>query len=95
MADPFFNAKFRFMKAKKTSDRGPDNNLVIDFTVDDAIKAAEYLKTKANEAKMDGSTVRIYSKPGEYEEVDGFSVWGSMWRDPSDQSSIGKIAPIK
>jgi hypothetical protein len=98
MADPFFNAKFRFMKAKnKSSDRAPDYNLVIDFTKEDAMKAAQYLMTKGNEAEMDGTTVRIYTGQGkeDYTEKPGFSIWGSMWGNPSDEGSSGKIAPIK
>ena len=96
MSETHFTAKFRFMKAKnKSSDRAPDYNLVIDFTKEEALKAAEYLMTKGNEAEIDGTTVRIYTGKDEYTEEPGFSVWGSMWGDPSDESSSGKIAPLK
>lgn len=96
MSETHFTAKFRFMKAKnKSSDRAPDYNLVIDFTKEEALKAAEYLMTKGNEAEIDGTTVRIYAGKDEYTEEPGFSVWGSMWGDPSDESSSGKIAPLK
>ncbi len=49
MAEAHFNAKFRFMKAKnKTSDRAPDYNLVMDYTVEEAKKAAEREKIEIN-----------------------------------------------
>tara|TARA_R100001082_G_scaffold97814_1_gene65795 strand:+ start:114 stop:407 length:294 start_codon:yes stop_codon:yes gene_type:complete len=96
MAKSHFTAKFRFMRnKKKSSDKAPDFNLVTDYTVEEAVKAAEYLKDQALKAQLDGTTVRIYSGPGKYEEKPGFSVWGSMWGDPSDESASGKISPLK
>jgi len=96
MADSHFTAKFRFMKVKeKKSDRGPDNNLVIDFTVEEAKKAAAYLNEMAATAQMSGKSVRVYTGKNEYTQEPGFSVWGSMWGDPTDPSSSGKIAPLK
>ena len=96
MSESHFTAKFRFMKAKnKSSDRAPDYNLVIDFTKEEAMKAAQYLMMKGNESEMDGTTVRIYTGKNEYTEEPGFAVWGSLWGDPSDPSSSGKIAPLK
>ena len=96
MAESHFTAKFRFMKAKnKSSDRAPDYNLVTDYTVEEAKKAAAYLNEMAAQAQMDGTTVRIYTGKGEYTEEPGFSAWGSMWGDPSEESSSGKIAPLK
>lgn len=98
MSETHFTARFRFHKAKnKSSDRAPDYNLVIDFTKEEAMKAAQYLMTKGNEAEMDGTTVRLYTGKGkdDYTEEPGFAVWGSLWGDPSDPSSSGKIAPLK
>ena len=96
MAESHFTAKFRFMRnKKKSSDKAPDFNLVTDYTVEEAVKAAEYLKDQALKAQLDGTTVRIYTGKGKYEEKPGFSVWGSMWGDPSDESASGKISPLK
>ena len=96
MAESHFTSKFRFMRNKnKTNDKAPDFNLVIDYTVEDAVKAADFLKDQALKAQLDGTTVRIYSGRGSYEEKPGFSVWGSLWGDPSDESASGKIAPLK
>ena len=96
MAEAHFNAKFRFMKAKnKTSDRAPDYNLVMDYTVEEAKKAAAYFNEMAVSAQLAGNTVRVYTGKGEYTEEPGFSIWGSLWGAPTDASSSGKIAPLK
>ena len=99
MTETYFTARFRFMRNKKqTNTTQPSHNLVVDYTVEEAVKASEYLKDQALKAQLDGTTVRVYDGTkgrGNYEEKPGFSVWGSMWGDPNDEMSSGKISPMK
>ena len=90
MADTAFTARFRLMdNTKRTGDRSPEQNLVIDFTPEDAIAAASYLMTMAENAEANGTTVRVYNGKDNYAEVTGFSLWGGLW------GNSGKISPLK
>ena len=40
---PAFFAKFRFTRNNSTKETAPDQNIVIDFTCDEALKAANWL----------------------------------------------------
>ena len=88
--DSVFEAPFRFRDKKGSSGRGPDKNLMIDFTPEEARKAAKFLQDKADDAELGNSTIRKYKK-GErgYDEVEGFTLWGSFW----SSNESGVISP--
>jgi hypothetical protein len=90
MAETAFNARFRLMEnSRRKDDRSPEQNLVIDFTPEDAIAAANYLMTMAENAEANGTSIRVYNGKNDYSEVTGFSLWGGMW------GNNGKISPLK
>jgi hypothetical protein len=90
MANTAFTARFRLMEnTRRNSDQSPDQNLCIDFTPEDAMAAATYLMTMAENAEANGTKIRVYTGKNEYSEVTGFSVWGGMW------GTSGKISPLK
>ena len=39
-------------------------------------------------AKMDGTKIRVYKSKSDYDEVAGFSLWGGMW------GNSGRIQPL-
>jgi hypothetical protein len=85
-----FTARFRLMEnARRKDDRSPEQNLVIDFTPEDAMAAASYLMTMAENAEANGTTIRVYNGKNDYSEVTGFSLWGGMW------GNSGKISPLQ
>ena len=87
---PAFMAKFRFVENRnRKSDKSPDKNIVVDFSATEAVKAANYLMTMAENAEASGGKIRVYSGPDQYEEVSGFSLWGGLWGDR------GSFAPSK
>ena len=85
---PAFFAKFRFTRNNSTKETAPDQNIVIDFTCDEALKAANWLIQAVDIAKMDGTKIRVYKSKSDYDEVDGFSLWGGMW------GNSGRIQPM-
>ena len=90
MANTAFTARFRLMENnKRKDDRSPEQNLVIDFTPEDAIACAGYLMTMAENAEANGTKIRVYTGKNEFAEVTGFSLWGGMW------GTGGKISPLK
>jgi len=75
-----FKSKVRiFDNTKKEGDRPADQKIVADFTVTEAMKAAQWLVDSAKKAQAEGTTVRVYSDQNNFEEVSGFSMWGSLW----------------
>jgi hypothetical protein len=89
--DSAFTARFRFKdKDQKGNSKAPDKNLIIDFTAEDAKKAAKFLMDKATEIELGGnSTIRQYKGKNDYSEVPGFTLWGSYWSN----NEGGTIAP--
>jgi hypothetical protein len=87
---PAFNARFRIREnTNRKGDKSPEKNIVVDFTSEEAVKAASYLMTMAELAELDRKTIRVYSGKEEFTEVTGFSLWGGLWGDK------GSFAPIK
>jgi len=84
-----FEARFRFKDRKTVHKNGPDKNLMVDWTPEDAKKAAKWLIQQSTEAELGGSTIRKYSRDGSYEEIPGFTMWGSYWSNNEN----GTIAP--
>ena len=85
---PAFLAKVRFTRNNSDKQNAPDQNIVIDFTCEEADKAANWLAQAAANAKMDGTKIRVYKSQKEYDEVAGFSLWGGMW------GNSGRIQPM-
>ena len=85
---PAFFAKVRFTRNNSTKENAPDQNIVLDFTCDEALKASNWLTQAVDNAKMDGTKIRVYKSQKEYDEVAGFSLWGGMW------GNSGRIQPM-
>ena len=98
--DSAFTAKFKFFtNKKKKSGKDCDRYLIVDWTPEEARKAAKWLTDQADTAEMrGGSTIRKYSSKTDYEEVPGFAMWGSQWSVNSDseeewEDGRGTISP--
>jgi hypothetical protein len=90
MSDVAFNARFRITENRnKKHEKSPEQNLAIDFTPDQAMAAANWLMTAAENAEREGTKVRVYRGLDDFEEVTGFTLWGGMW------GTSGKISPLK
>jgi hypothetical protein len=90
MADTAFTARFRIVdNTKKETDRHPDKKMPVDFTVEQAMNAADWLFAAAKQAQEQGTTVRVYRGKDDFAEEPGFTLWGSIWGDS------GSFAPLK
>ena len=85
---PAFFAKLRFARNNSTKENSPDQNVIIDFTCEEADKAANWIAQAAANARMDGTKIRVYKNKSDYDEVAGFSLWGGMW------GNSGRIQPM-
>ena len=88
MANTAFNAKFRIVDNNSDRENAPERNLIIDISVDEAMKMANWLAQAASNARLEGTTIRVYRSKSDYDEVSGFSLWGGLW------GNSGKIAPM-
>ena len=94
MAEFAFQAKFRIMENRnRKNDKAPEENLVVDFTAEQAVKAANYLMTMAEKAEADGTKIRIYTGKDEFTEQTGFSLWGGKWGNKGSFSPLKLDAP--
>lgn len=90
MADTAFTAKFRIQENRnRKSDKSPEENIVVDFTSEQAMAAASYLMTMAEQAEAKGQKIRVYTGKDEYTEHTGFSLWGGKW------GNKGSFTPLK
>ena len=85
---PAFFAKLRIVGNNSTNQNAPDQNVIIDFTCDEAEKAAKWILQAVDNAKMDGTKIRVYKSKSDYDEVAGFSIWGGMW------GNSGRLQPM-
>ena len=85
---PAFIAKLRIVGNNSTKQNAPDQNVIIDFTCDEAEKAAKWILQAVDTAKMAGTKIRVYKSKSDYDEVAGFSLWGGMW------GNSGRIQPM-
>ena len=88
MANTAFNAKFRIVDNNSDRENAPERNVIMDFSCEEAEKAANWFKQAAENARMEGTTIRVYKSKSDYDEVTGFSLWGGLW------GNSGKIAPL-
>ena len=88
MANTAFNAKFRIVDNNSDRDNAPERNLIIDISVDEAMKMANWLRTMVDNAHIEDTKIRVYKSKSDYDEIAGFSIWGGLW------GNSGKIAPL-
>jgi hypothetical protein len=90
MADIAFSAKFRIQENRnRKNDKAPEEQIIVDFTSEQAMAAASYLMSMAEQAEAKGQTIRIYTGKDEYTEQTGFSLWGGKW------GNKGSFSPLK
>jgi len=85
---PAFSAKFRVVDNHSEASNAPEKNMILDFTIEEAMKAASFLVKKCEEAEINGTKIRIYTDQKEYHEESGFSLWGGMW------GNSGRLQPL-
>ena len=88
MANTAFNAKFRIVDNNSDRENAPERNLIIDISVDEAMKMANWLQTMVDNAHIEDTKIRVYKSKSDYDEIAGFSIWGGLW------GNSGKIAPL-
>ena len=88
MANTAFNAKLRIFDNNSDRENAPERNVIMDFSCEEAEKAAKWFLQAAEIARMEGTTIRVYKSKSDYDEVTGFSLWGGLW------GNSGKIAPM-
>jgi hypothetical protein len=80
MADIAFKASFRITDNRnRKTEKAPEQNISVDFTPDQAIAAANWLMTAAENAERNSSKIRVYKGLNDFEEVTGFTLWGGLW----------------
>jgi len=86
---PAFTAKFRIVtNPNPANDYAPEKNVIFDFTLENAQKAAEFFMNAHDNAQKNGTTIRVYTDKKEYHEEAGFAIWAGMW------GNSGKLAPL-
>ena len=81
-------AKLRIVANNSQNQNAPEKNVIIDFTCEEGEKAAKWILQAVDNAKMDGTKIRVYKSKSDYDEVAGFSLWGGMW------GNSGRIQPM-
>ena len=74
MANTAFNAKFRIVDNNSDRENAPERNLIIDISVEEAMKMANWLQSMVDNAHVEDTTIRIYKSKSEYDKVAGFSI---------------------
>lgn len=88
MTNTAFNAKLRIVDNNSDRENAPERNVIMDFSCEEAEKAAKWFLQAAENARMEGTTIRVYRSKSDYDEIAGFSLWGGLW------GNSGKIAPM-
>ena len=60
MANTAFNAKFRIVDNNSDRENAPERNLIIDISVEEAMKMANGSQSKVDNANVEATTIRIY-----------------------------------
>ena len=68
MANTAFNAKFRIVDNNSDRENAPEKNLIIDISVEEAMKMANWLSAMVDNAHVEDTTIRIYKSKSEYDE---------------------------
>ena len=85
---PAFNVRFRVVDNNSANPNAPERNMIMDFTCESAMKMADFLMKKIDEAHVNDTTIRIYTDKKEFTEESGFSLWGGMW------GNSGRLQPL-
>ena len=68
MAQTAFNAKFRIVDNNSDRENAPERNLIIDISVDEAMKMANWLQTMVDNAHIEDTKIRVYKSKSDYDE---------------------------
>ena len=84
-------------RANKTDQNHPDWKVLMDFTPDQAVKAAEWFMAMADDCQVNQRKIRKYERDGvTYEEVSGFTTSIAFWQndiregDPTNEDGTAK-----
>ena len=61
MSNSAFSARFRVVGNNSPKQNAPEKNLIIDLSCDEAVKAANYLLQRVDNAKIEDTKIRVYS----------------------------------
>lgn len=68
------------IEGNEKAEKLPPQKIVVSFTPDDAMAAAQYLIAMANKAQQEGTTFKTWDAEQRVEvEVPGFAMWGSVY----------------
>lgn len=73
-------ARYYDNRRNKTKETQPDWKVLMDFTAEDAVKAAEWFMAMADDCQVNHTKIRKYDKEGNYEEVTGFTTNIGFWQ---------------
>lgn len=94
MAEAAFTAKYDLVSnAKKIAEKGnpnlPPMQIAVNFTPEDAVKAAQWLMAKADECHREGTTMRVWdAQTKTATNVPGFTLWGACWGQRGEFSPL-------
>ena len=77
-----FKSKVRLIdnsRKQQENPKQPPQKLAMDLSLQSAQAMAQWLHDKIAEAQAEGTTIREYRDQNNYEEIPGFTMWGSMW----------------
>ena len=77
-----FKSKVRLIdnsKKQQENPKQPPQKLAMDLSLESAAAMSNWLQEKIAEAQDNGTTIRDYKDQNNYDEVPGFTMWGSMW----------------
>ena len=77
-----FKTKVRLIdnsRKQQENPSAPPQKLAMDFSLESAAQMSSWLQAKIEEAKKDGSTIRVYQNRDNFDETPGFTMWGSFY----------------
>jgi len=77
-----FKSKVRLIdnsRKQQANPKQPPQKLAMDLSIEAATAMATWLVDKIAEAQAEGTTIRDYKDQNNYDEIPGFTMWGSMW----------------
>lgn len=77
-----FKSKVRLIdnsRQQQDNPKAPPQKLAMDLSLNAAERMAAWLNDKIAEAQRENTTIREYRGQNDYDEIPGFTMWGSMW----------------
>lgn len=77
-----FKSKVRLIdnsRQQQDNPKAPPQKLAMDLSLVAAERMASWLNDKIAEAQQKNTTIREYRGQSDYDEIPGFTMWGSMW----------------